>query len=314
MSRDTSVCASLLEIHVQAVFSAVIATKFFRIQWVRPYSFGLVNCTGASALCTLLGATVSAKRNKIVAAVSFPSSLINLCTTILRRALLHLSASSGSIWEGIFGIQASSDAVASMVIATLVLTLLFYSHSPPKLIKIRSSLANLNGNDYHLVIQGRGKMFESSERSVSINEISTGAQLAIFSLRQWQIDRGDPDALETTLKPFYRRLNVDRALDAFLVLSLQFDRCGDDPLVANCPCQHRLHDNELRFLEWLMVDGASGSLEAALKDSSQARDLARQTAIRFSEALAHRGLAIELSPKADRSDASLVQVKLTANA
>jgi hypothetical protein len=157
-------------------------------------------------------------------------------------------------------------------------------------------------------------MFDYSESYVSINEISTGAQLAIFSLRQWQIDRGDPDALETTLKPFYKRLNVDQALDAFLVLSRQFDRCGDDPLVANCPCQHRLHDNELRFLEWLMVDGASGSLKAALKDSSQARDLARQTAIRFSAVLALRGLAIELSPNSDRSNASLVSVKLTANA
>ena len=63
-----------------------------------------------------------------------------------------------------------------------------------------------------------------------------------------------------------------------------------------------------------MVDGASGSLETALKDSSQARDLARQTAIRFSAVLALRGLAIELSPNSDGSNASLVSVKLTANA
>ena len=63
-----------------------------------------------------------------------------------------------------------------------------------------------------------------------------------------------------------------------------------------------------------MVDGASGLLEAALKDSSKARDLARQTAIRFSAALALRGLAIELSPNSDRSNARLVSVKLTANA
>ena len=157
-------------------------------------------------------------------------------------------------------------------------------------------------------------MSEHIKNSVSINEISTGAQLAIFSLRQWQIDRGDCDALETTLKPFYKRLNVDQALDAFLVLSRQFDRCGDDPLVANCPCQHSLHDNEMRFLKWLMVEGAGGSLDAALKDSSRARDLARQTAMRFSTTLAHRGLAIELCPKAERSNASLVSVKLTATA
>ena len=129
-------------------------------------------------------------------------------------------------------------------------------------------------------------MSEYSRNSLSINEISTGAQLAIFSLRQWQINRGDPDALETTLKPFYKKLNVNQALDAFLVLSGQFDHFGDDPLVANCPCQHSLHDNELRFLEWLMVDGDSGSLETALKDSSRARDTARQTAVKFSAALA----------------------------
>ena len=55
-------------------------------------------------------------------------------------------------------------------------------------------------------------------------------------------------------------------------------------------------------------------LIAALKDSSQARDLARQTAKRFSAALALRGLAIELSPNTDRSNARLVSVKLTANA
>ena len=157
-------------------------------------------------------------------------------------------------------------------------------------------------------------MSEYSRNSVSINEISTGAQLAIFSLRQWQINRGDPDALETTLKPFYKRLNVNQALDAFLVMSRQFDRYGDDPLIANCPCQHSLHDNELRFLEWLMVDGASGSLEAALKDSSRARDLARQTAIKFSATLAQRGLTIELSSNSNRYNASLVSVKLTANA
>ena len=105
-------------------------------------------------------------------------------------------------------------------------------------------------------------MINDTTRSVSITELSTGAHLAVFSLRQWQIDRGERGALKTVLSPFYRRLGAEDALDAFLTLMSQFDRYGDNPIVCKCPCQERLHENERLLLDWLLVSKDSNTLKA----------------------------------------------------
>jgi hypothetical protein len=158
-----------------------------------------------------------------------------------------------------------------------------------------------------------GEMTKAATFSISIREISTGAQLAVFSLRQWQIDRGDRDALKTVLAPFYKRLNVEVALEAFLSLIDQLDRYGDDPLVFHCPCQESLHDNERRFLDWLLLDDAHDFLEGALKKSRKSSRIARLMGERFSKTLFLRGLSIALPQRTDGtrsgSESSLLKVR-----
>ncbi len=158
------------------------------------------------------------------------------------------------------------------------------------------------------------KMTNAAAFSISIREISTGAQLAVFSLRQWQIDRGDRDALKTVLAPFYKRLNVEVALEAFLSLMDQLDRYGDDPLVFNCPCQESLHDNERRFLDWLLLDDAQDFLDGALKKSRKSSRIARLMGESFSKALFLRGLSIALPQRTDgaRSSSESSQLKVRA--
>ncbi len=146
-------------------------------------------------------------------------------------------------------------------------------------------------------------MINDTTRSVSITETSTGAQLAVFSLRQWQIDRGERDALKTVLSPFYRRLGVEEALNAFLTLMSQFDRYGDNPIVFNCPCQELLHENERLFLDWLLASGESNTLNDALKKKAQIRNLAKPAAVTFAKMLSLGGLAIGLPPNAGSASA-----------
>lgn len=157
-------------------------------------------------------------------------------------------------------------------------------------------------------------MINDTTRSVSITETSTGAQLAVFSLRQWQIDRGERDALKTVLSPFYRRLGVEEALNAFLTLMSQFDRFGDNPIVFNCPCQELLHENERLFLDWLLASGESNTLNGALKKKAQIRDLAKPAAVAFSKMLSLGGLTIGLPPNAGSASAAAQRATRTTYA
>ena len=154
-------------------------------------------------------------------------------------------------------------------------------------------------------------MINDTTPSVSITEMSTGAQLAVFSLRQWQIDRGERDALKTVLSPFYRGLGVEEALNAFLTLMSQFDRYEDDPIVFNCPCQELLHENERLFLDWLLASGESNTLNGALKKKAQIRNLAKPAAVTFSKMLSLGGLAIGFSPIAESATAVVQRARLT---
>ena len=155
-------------------------------------------------------------------------------------------------------------------------------------------------------------MINDTTRSVSITELSTGAQLAVFSLRQWQIDRGERGALKTVLSPFYRRLGVEEALDAFLTLMSQFDRYGDRPIVFNCPCQEQLHENERLFLDWLLASGENNTLDDALKKTAQIRNLAKPAAVTFARILSLGGFAIGLPPDAESASAVAQRATVTA--
>ena len=54
--------------------------------------------------------------------------------------------------------------------------------------------------------------------STNFESISTGAQLIVFSLRQWRGNIGDSEQLRLILEPFFIKLNAAPALDPVLKL------------------------------------------------------------------------------------------------
>lgn len=125
-----------------------------------------------------------------------------------------------------------------------------------------------------------------------VGELSTGAQLLLFSLRQWQIERGNVANLKCLLLPFYRQLLVEDALPMFQLLMSQIDQGVLEHLTMNCPCRQDLREDELTLIKWLedsLTFEPDASALALFINSSQNL---QSTAVDYSRTLARAGLPV----------------------
>jgi hypothetical protein len=129
--------------------------------------------------------------------------------------------------------------------------------------------------------------------STHFESISTGAQLIVFSLRQWSANIGDSEQLGRILEPFFIKLNVAAALDAVLELLCELDLDADDPFVSNCLCSRFLSESEIAFLTWLAARKETSDLfPAFMRASNRKKSVAQK--LRVIEALKAAGLAFNI--------------------
>ena len=128
--------------------------------------------------------------------------------------------------------------------------------------------------------------------STHFESISTGAQLIVFSLRQWPGNIGDSEQLRRILKPFFIKLNVAAALDPVLELLCELDFDADEPFVSNCLCSRVLSESELAFLTWLAACKETSDLFPAFMRASNSRESIAQK-LRVIEALRVAGLPVK---------------------
>ena len=128
--------------------------------------------------------------------------------------------------------------------------------------------------------------------STNFESISTGAQLIVFSLRQWSGNIGDSEQLGRILEPFFIKLNVAAALDAVLELLCELDLDADDPFVSNCLCSRVLSESELAFLTWLDACKETSDLLPAFMRASNSRESVAQK-ITVMDTLKVAGLAVK---------------------
>ena len=127
--------------------------------------------------------------------------------------------------------------------------------------------------------------------STLFESISTGAQLIVFSLRQWRGNIGASEQLRRILKPFFIKLNVAPALKPVLGLLRELDLDIDEPFVSNCLCSHFLSESELAFLTWLDACKETSDLLPAFMRASNTRESVAQK-LTVIEALEVAGLAV----------------------
>ncbi len=128
--------------------------------------------------------------------------------------------------------------------------------------------------------------------STLFESISTGAQLIVFSLRQWPGNIGDSEQLRRILEPFFIKLNVAAALDPVLELLCELDLDADEPFVSNCLCSHFLSESELAFLTWLDACKETSDLLPAFMRASNSRESVAKK-ITVIDALKVAGLAVK---------------------
>lgn len=113
--------------------------------------------------------------------------------------------------------------------------------------------------------------------STLFESISTGAQLIVFSLRQWRGNIGASEQLRRILKPFFIKLNVAPALEPVLELLRELDLDTDEPFVSNCPCSRFLSKSEIAFLTWLdACEETSDSSPAFMRASNNEKSVAKK--------------------------------------
>jgi hypothetical protein len=127
--------------------------------------------------------------------------------------------------------------------------------------------------------------------STHFESISTGAQLIVFSLRQWRGNIGDSEQLRLILEPFFIKLNVAPALDPVMELLCELDLDADEPFVSNCLCSRFLSESELAFLTWLDACKETADLLPAFMRASNTRESVAQK-LTVIEALEVAGLAV----------------------
>ena len=128
--------------------------------------------------------------------------------------------------------------------------------------------------------------------STNFESISTGAQLIVFSLRQWRGNIGDSEQLRLILEPFFIKLNAAPALDPVLELLGELDLDADEPFVSNCLCSRFLSESELAFLTWLdACKETSDLLPAFMRASNSRESIAKK--ITVIDALKVAGLAVK---------------------
>ena len=123
--------------------------------------------------------------------------------------------------------------------------------------------------------------------------VSTGTQLVVLSLRQWNTSLRFPVNLRTVLEPFFNKLNAKPALEPLLDLFSQFDPDADDPFIANCLCSQHLSEPEIAFIRWLDQRDASPQVFPAFPRTTERRDRATATAKKVCAALKCAGLPLD---------------------
>ena len=142
------------------------------------------------------------------------------------------------------------------------------------------------------MLQGKG-MTREIQTYDYFETVSTGAQLVVLSLRQWNTSLRFPVNLRTVLEPFFDKLNAKPALEPLLELIGQFDPDADDPFITNCLCSQRLSEPEIAFIRWLNQSGASPQIFPAFQRAAERSDRAAATAKKVCAALNFAGLPLD---------------------
>ncbi len=83
--------------------------------------------------------------------------------------------------------------------------------------------------------------------------LSNGAQLFIFSIRQWLAAAQGKQCIHAVLGPFYHRYNAMRALPVMDELMCHLAATAYRPLQVNCPCRADVAEDELALLRTLQA-------------------------------------------------------------
>ena len=108
--------------------------------------------------------------------------------------------------------------------------------------------------------------YPSSVRLTS--NLSNGAQLFVFSIRQWQIATHQSECPHVRLLPFYRRFGVEPALPLLDEMMSLINLASFRPLEVNCPCRCDVGEDEQALLACLqsMQSGDGQGVGSALDD------------------------------------------------
>lgn len=91
----------------------------------------------------------------------------------------------------------------------------------------------------------------TSLHPTNVQHLSSGAQLFVFSIRQWLIAAKGSQCIYPTLAPFYRRYKVEDAIAPLDELMFLLARTAERPIEINCPCKLDLREDELSLLQIL---------------------------------------------------------------
>ncbi len=81
--------------------------------------------------------------------------------------------------------------------------------------------------------------------------LSVGAQLFVFSGRQWLMTDRSTSCVNDALQPFYDRYNAGSALLLLDELMSQLNVTACRPVIIHCPCRARLGEDELLLVQTL---------------------------------------------------------------
>ena len=83
---------------------------------------------------------------------------------------------------------------------------------------------------------------------ITASSLTTGAQLFIFSLRQWRVAAHGKHCIHDALDPFYARFQAAPAVRVLDEIMSLLCAAAFRPVAINCPCKAELNEDETSLL------------------------------------------------------------------
>lgn len=158
-------------------------------------------------------------------------------------------------------------------------------------------------------MENPGSVHRSIKTETATAELSTGATLFIWSIRQWLVSARERQCIKRALMIPYHRLDCVSAIYPLDALMCVMTDGARRRIQIRCPHQSRLSDDERQLLLLLQAsqrrDPATARREAGnLVHLSQTANL-QEAAEAYARVLAHSGLSLSAPPKLTLLDGAL---------